>query len=319
MKKHLLEYIDKAKTHSVRGLRILVEYFHALEIVEPVRRADIPIVSVFGSARLKRGHKEYETAKKLGRLLYENGFAVVTGASQGIMEAANEGVVEGMVAEFKKQKEFRKTPVARIRKSRAFEKKLAHYSLGLKISLPFEPHSNPHLGVVATFHYFMIRKFFFATLSSAFVACEGGWGTRDELYEMLTLVQTGKMELMPIIYISSHPKHIKDDLKFAVDNRYISPEDLSLIQIVSDYKEAVDIIKRFYRHVKAISYEKKRHVEIFLKEPLSAAQKKRLTGLVAHKYRQTFPGGIRFFKNKLELRNFQYRSYGVLRQFIDEI
>jgi len=291
MKKHLLEYIASTKSDSVRGLRILVEYFYALEIFRPVIKSDIHIVSVFGSARLKPGNKEYEVAKKIGRLLYQNGFAVVTGASQGIMEAANEGVVDGMVAKFKKLKKFKSRSIQEIKKSSKFEKELDHYSLGLKISLPFEPDSNPHLGVVATFHYFMVRKFFFATLSSAFIACEGGWGTRDELFEMLTLVQTGKMPLMPIIYISPNPKHLKDDLNYSVKRGYISREDLNLIQIVSDYKKAVNIVKRFYSIVKTISYDRKQDVIVTLKKELSRPQKARVKNIVEKKYKKNISRG----------------------------
>lgn len=319
MKLHLLEYIDTAKSESVRGLRILVEYFYALENFEPTRRSRINVISVFGSARLKPGNKEYEAAKKLGKLLYQEGYAVVTGASQGIMEAANHGVVDGIVLDFRKKRPFKNKTREDIIQSKQFQKKLDQYSLGLKISLPFEPEHNPHLGVVATFHYFMVRKFFFAKLSSAFIACEGGWGTRDELFEMLTLVQTGKMPLMPIIYISQTPRHFKIDLEYSVKKGYISPDDLNLIQIVSDYKKAVAIVKKFYSYVKKISYEKKKHLEVILRQELKPAQKKRLTNLVQGKYKKVFPGGIRFTNKKFVLRDYSYKSYGIVRNVIDAI
>lgn len=317
MKQHLLEYLAKAKSPSVRGLRILIEYFHALDSFAPLQRADRHIVSVFGSARLKPGNKEYDEAKKLGKLLYQDGFAVVTGASQGIMEAANHGVVDGMVADFKKSKKYRTKSIEAIIKSKEFQKKLDQFSLGLKISLPFESDINPHIGLVATFHYFMVRKFFFATLSSAFIACEGGWGTRDELYEMLTLVQTGKMSLMPIIYVTRSPKHMQLDLDYTVKRGYISKDDLSLIDIVSDYKKAAAIVKKFYSKVKKISYYKKKHVDVFLHKPLRREQQKRMRNLVEKKYKNNFPGGIQFHKNKFVLRHYVHKSYGVVRKIID--
>src|SRR3989338_7925477 len=94
MREHLKEYIDESKTASVRGLRILLEYFYATEIFEPIVRDDIKIISVFGSARTKEGTPEYAAAYELGKCLYRDGFAVVTGASCGIMQAANQGVAD---------------------------------------------------------------------------------------------------------------------------------------------------------------------------------------------------------------------------------
>lgn len=316
MKEHLLSYIDTAKTASVRGLRILVEYFYALEIFEPILKSKVKIVSVFGSARLKSDTKEYQDAKKIGQLLYENGYAVVTGASKGIMQAANEGVSVGIIEELKKNKKFKTQ--RDIIDSEEYKKKLYHYSVGLKISLPFEPDNNPFLGVVATFHYFMVRKFFFGTLSSAFVACEGGWGTRDELFEILTLVQTGKAPLMPIIYISPKPKHLLDDIKFSVEEGYISPEDQSLLDVVSDYRKAVAIINRFYSVVDRLVYDKEKTVEIFLTRDPTPAQKQKIKSLVTAQYAKVFADVV-FTRKKMELTGFNYKSYGIVRKLIDII
>lgn len=317
MRKHLLDYIDRAKSHNVRGLRILVEYFYAEEIFSKVLRSDIHIVSVFGSARIQPGAKEYEDAKKLGALLYDNGFAVVTGASQGIMQAANEGVADALMDQFRKLKKYKSDTA--IRKSPEFKDKIDHYSLGLKISLPFESENNPYLGVVATFHYFMVRKFFFGSMSSAFIACEGGWGTRDEMFEILTLVQTGKAPLMPVIYISDSPKHLQDDVDYALKKKYISPEDRSLLQIVSDYRQAVEIIKKFYSIVKKICYDNSGNIDIFLQHEITAKQQALVTRLVENKYQKNFAGGVKFFKNKFQLRGFNYRSYGIVRTIIDSL
>jgi len=242
MKEHLLNYFDTAKTDSVRGLRILVEYFYALDAYQKATQRDSHIVSVFGSARSKAESTEYKRAKKLGQKLYESGFGVVTGASQGIMKAANEGVHEGIYARLKKNLKSKKVEIVNTPEYKAELKK---FSLGLKISLPFEEEFNPFLGTVATFHYFMVRKFFFATLSSAFIACEGGWGTRDELFEIMTLVQTGKTPLVPIIYLSPDASHLKADVDFCLKEGYISKDDTYLFDIVTDYKKAVAIIKKF--------------------------------------------------------------------------
>lgn len=317
MKEHLLEYIDKATSHSVRGLRILTEYFYATEIFEPIVKSNTRIVSVFGSARRKQGTWEYDAAKKLGALLYQNGYAVVTGASSGIMQAANEGVAEGIIAELKKKKKYKSDE--EVAKSPEFKKILSTRSVGLKITLPFEPVNNPWVGIYATFHYFMVRKFFFGSLSSAFIACEGGWGTRDELFEILTLVQTGKAPLMPIIYVSPDPDHLLKDIEYCVRKEYISPEDKHLIQIVGDYKKAVEIVNSFYSVVKRISYETKPDTcDITLAKPLSAKQKSVLKNKIEKDFKKIF-SGIVFRKDGFELTGFNYRSYGIVRSLIDLI
>lgn len=319
MRQHLLEYINNAETHAVRGLRILLEYFYALEVFEPLHDINLHVVSVFGSARCQPGSHYYEEATNLGRLLYDNGFAVVTGASQGIMEAANKGVALAIVEDLKKSQRFKNKTKKQIVASPEYSKILDTYSLGLKISLPFEAECNPHLGTVATFHYFMVRKFFFAALSSAFIACEGGWGTRDELFEMMTLVQTGKMELMPIIYITRDPDHIRVDLDYSVNHGFISEQDLKLIQIVGDYREAVGILQRFYSVVKNIRYAKEGQITINLKTPLDSPKKRVVKGLVAKKFKDVFTGGVKFTEDRVDFLGYVHKSYGVLREIIDEI
>ena len=193
------------------------------------------------------------------------------------------------------------------------------YSFGLKISLPFEKESNPFLGNMTTFHYFMVRKFYFAKISSAFIACEGGWGTRDELFEIMTLVQTGKAPLMPIIYVSPTPGHFETDINYAVKKKYLAPEDRDLISIVPSYKYAVRIIKKFYRYVKYISYDKVNHIQIFLEKDLTKEQKNKITRIVEKKYKDVFTGGVRFYKNKFELRGYVHKSYGIVRKIIDSL
>lgn len=319
MKKHLHDYINSSKSHSVRGLRFLLEYFYALEVFEPLHDPSLNVVSVFGSARCKPGNSDYDKAVKLGEHLYDNGFAVVTGASQGIMEAANKGVAQGILKQLKSKAKFKSKSNAEIEKSSEFQKILKNYSLGLKISLPFESEHNPHLGTVATFHYFMVRKFFFAKLSSAFIACEGGWGTRDELFEIMTLVQTGKAPLMPIIYISDTPAHLTDDLEYSVRKKYVSEEDLYLIQVVPDFKKAVSIISKFYGVVKSVSYDRENQIDIELAKPLTQSQKQKVQKLVDGQYKNIFTGGVQFTARKMIFKDCIHKSYGILRHVIDSI
>ena len=163
----------------------------------------------------------------------------------------------------------------------------------------------------------MIRKFFFATLSQAFIACEGGWGTRDELFEMLTLVQTGKNPLMPIIYLSPEPDHLKADLEHSLRLKYIDKEDLHLLNIVKRPGDAVRIIRNFYRHVERIKYPTKDLIRIYWKLPLDRA--------LEHRFQSLWPHYARYFqkyhwrKTRLELIGFNARSFGVLREFINKL
>ncbi len=317
MRQHLLEYIDSAKSGSVRGLRVLVEYFYALEIFEKVVKSDIHIISVFGSARIKSDHPEYARARDLSRKLYENGFGVVTGASFGIMGAANHGVSDGVLEKYKKK--FPHLTDDQIKDHEEFKNELALYSLGLKITLPFEANNNPYLGTSATFHYFMVRKFFFAALSSAFVACEGGWGTRDELFEILTLVQTGKAPLMPIIYVTPDPEHIRQDVMYAHDNQYYTSFDLELLEIVSDADEAVLKIKQFYSLIKSISNDTHGRVEISLKRDLTEQEKSKIQDLVTGKYKDYFKEPTEFKDKRFDLCGFTYRSFGIVKDIINSI
>lgn len=313
MKAHLKEYIDKSRTASVRGLRILLEYFYATEIFEPIVRDDIKIISVFGSARTTEGMTEYQDAYRLGRALYKLGFAVVTGASCGIMQAANQGVADQIAEELVQIGKAKSLKAAR--KTKAYGALLNKYSVGLKISLPFEPVNNPYVGVNATFHYFMVRKFFFGSLSRGFIACEGGWGTRDELYEMLTLVQTGKAPLMPIVYVSSDPTHLRQDLAHTVRKNYIHKEDLRLIDVVKTSEEAVALVDRFYKQIERIDYQKENKIRIYLKTPLSPALQKRLVKAI-HDH-AAFIGPYKLTNSHIDFLKYPHISYGYLRRLID--
>jgi uncharacterized protein (TIGR00730 family) len=315
MKEHLKAYIDSSKTAHVRGLRILLEYFYATEIFEKIVRNRIKIISIFGSARTKPNSPEYRLSYRLGGLLYRAGFAVVTGASRGTMEAANQGVADEIARELVGRKkalsleEARQTPF--------YRKLLRGYSVGLNISLPMEAASNPFVGVNATFHYFMVRKFFFGTLSSGFIACEGGWGTRDELYEILTLVQTGKAPLMPIVYLSPDPTHLKKDFEHALRKKYISEDDLSLIDLVTTPEGAVHRIRQFYHVVEEVHYDREQLVRIVLKKKISTEKKKKAEKIIGRGASSSL--SLEWKEKELILRHYAPSSYGPLRRAVDLI
>lgn len=313
MKEHLKKYIDESKTSHVRGIRVLLEYFYATEIFDEIARKKIKIISVFGSARTKPRSPEYRLAQGVGGLLYRAGFAVVTGASRGIMQAANQGVSDAIAAEIVKKRGAVSLEAAR--QTEAYRERLRDYSVGLSISLPMEVENNPYVGVSATFHYFMIRKFFFGTLSSGFIACEGGWGTRDELFEILTLVQTGKAPLMPIVYLSSNPAHLERDFRHALSGKNISPEDLRLIRLVKTPEAAAQEIRQFYRRVESVIYEREQGVRIILKQAPTARKRREVGRILAEG--GSLPHELEWKGREMVLRRYTPHSYGTLRRAID--
>jgi uncharacterized protein (TIGR00730 family) len=150
--------------HAARIGEEFLEGFRAVE------RIDRPAVSLFGSARVHEGHPAYEEAREVGRRFAEAGFAVVTGGGPGVMEAANRGAKEG-----------------------------GGLSVGFNIELPQEQHENPYLDIEMTFHHFYARKTMFVKAAEGFVIFPGGFGTLDELFESLTLIQTGKVLHFPVV------------------------------------------------------------------------------------------------------------------------
>jgi uncharacterized protein (TIGR00730 family) len=141
-----------------------------LEGFRTVERIDRPAVTLFGSARVDEGHPAYEEAREVGRRFAEAGFAVVTGGGPGVMEGANRGAKEG-----------------------------GGLSVGFNIDLPHEQHENPYLDIELTFHHFYARKTMFVKAAEGFVIFPGGFGTLDELFESLTLIQTGKVLHFPVV------------------------------------------------------------------------------------------------------------------------
>ncbi len=182
-------------------------------------------VTVFGSARTPVEHPNYALARQLGKTLARYKLMVMTGAGGGIMAAAHEGAGR-------------------------------HYSLGLNITLPFEQHANPTVegtDNLLSFHFFFVRKLFFVKEADALVLCPGGFGTLDETLEVLTLIQTGKSPLVPIVLLDEPGgSYWKDALAFIqkqlLENHYILPSDLSLMRLFTNAEAAAQEIDHFYQN-----------------------------------------------------------------------
>lgn len=221
----LLEWVDPRDPRrseqrmirdSWRVQRIQSEFVSGFDALENVAEA----VTVFGSARIKERTPEYELARELGRLLGHEGFAVITGGGPGAMEATNRGAYEAGAE-----------------------------SIGLNIELPFEQHTNPWITLTMNFRYFFVRKTMFVKYAQAFVCLPGGFGTLDELFEAVTLVQTEKVLKFPIVLIGQDfwgP--LVDWLRNTLEAEgKISPGDVDLMQVVDTPAEAVAIIVKAAR------------------------------------------------------------------------
>jgi uncharacterized protein (TIGR00730 family) len=174
-----------------------------------------PGVSVFGSARVAEGDPGYALARAVGAAFGQAGFAVITGGGPGVMEAANRGARD-----------------------------VGAQSVGLNIELPFEQHTNPYLDVELTFHYFFARKVCFVRYAMGFVVLPGGFGTIDELFEALTLIQTEKVRQFPVVLVGrAHWGPLWDWVRDRlVGEGYVSPEDLDLVTLCDDPDEAVEAL-----------------------------------------------------------------------------
>ncbi len=203
-------------TDSWRVLRIQGEFVHGINALAEVGAA----VAVFGSARIKESHRLYAAARKLGKLLADAGFAVITGGGPGLMEAANRGAYEA-----------------------------GGLSIGCNIELPFEQLSNRYLDLSINFRYFFVRKTMFVKYSEGFVIFPGGFGTLDELFEALTLVQTRKISRFPIIlYDSAYWKGLLDWIvNTQLPAGAISPEDLNLLILTDSVEEIRDALVECYK------------------------------------------------------------------------
>ena len=180
-----------------------------------------PSISIFGSARTQPSDPYYTKTVEIASMISEMGFGIISGAGPGIMEAANKG--------------------AKLAKGK---------SIGLRINLPFEQFTNEYVDeeYLLKFDYFFVRKLMFQKYSQGFVVMPGGYGTLDELFNALTLIQTKKSKLFPIILVGKkHYEPLFDWIKGTLaENKLISPEDIDLINLVEDKEEVKQILSDFY-------------------------------------------------------------------------
>lgn len=194
---------------------IMAEFVEATEYLSEIR----PAISLYGSARLKPGTKYYKLATKIARILSDEGFAIISGGGPGIMEAANRGAHGGMAP-----------------------------SVGLNIELPHEQHGNRFQDIALRFRHFFTRKVTFVKNSDAFIVMPGGWGTMDELFEVLTLVQTKKSRRVPIILVGASfwaglLDWFRDQL---LSMKLIGEHDMDLIQVIDEPEAIRDAVMAFY-------------------------------------------------------------------------
>jgi uncharacterized protein (TIGR00730 family) len=206
---------DRLHTDSWRIFRIMAEFVEGFEVMANVGTA----VSVFGSARTKPDDPFYQQAEETSRLLAKQGLAIITGGGPGIMEAGNRGAFEA-----------------------------GGTSIGLNITLPQEQEGNRYQTISLDFHYFYARKVMFVKYASAFICFPGGFGTLDEFFEVVTLVQTLKVEAFPIVlYGSGYWRGLVDWIRAQVGPSFIDPEDTDIFRIADTPKEAVKLVTKGIR------------------------------------------------------------------------
>ena len=198
--------------------KIMSEFVYGYERMSQIG----PCVSIFGSARTKPEDKYYELTVKVANKIVEQGYGIITGGGPGIMEAGNKGANLG-----------------------------GGTSVGLNIDLPFEQHDNPYIDANKNldFDYFFVRKVMFVKYSQGFVVMPGGFGTLDELFEAITLIQTGKIDKFPIILVGKdYWSGLMDWIKSTLVEEFktVSAKDLDLIDLVDTEDEVVDILDKFY-------------------------------------------------------------------------
>lgn len=217
----LRQIIDQEKATSLKAreswhmFTIMAEFIESTERLSSIR----PAVTIFGSARTKPDHPDYLKCVDLSHRLSDEGFAVISGGGPGIMEAANKGAFEG-----------------------------ASPSVGLNIELPHEQRSNPWQNISLSFRHFFARKVAFVKYADAYVVFPGGFGTMDEVSEVLTLIQTGKTRNIPVILVgTSFWQGLLDWIRVQmVGNGMINPDDLYLVQLIDEPANIVDAIFAFY-------------------------------------------------------------------------
>ncbi len=207
---------DFTKEDTWRMFRIMSEFVDGFEVLSQVGKA----VSIFGSSRSPASNKYYKLAEETAYLLSKAGYAVITGGGPGIMEAGNKGA-----------------------------RRAKGLSIGLNIQIPAEQKPNPYIDTLLDFHYFFVRKVMFVKYAKAFVIMPGGYGTLDEFFEAINLIQTQRIPRFPVIVFGSqYWQGIIDWLKNKVlKEGNISKEDLDLFKVADKPKEVVQIIKKFYK------------------------------------------------------------------------
>lgn len=217
--------------------KVLAELVDGFELM---KRVD-PAVSIFGSARMGKNSEYWKMTEELCKTVTSTGFSLISGGGPGLMEAANKGAHEG-IAQYKKE----------------FPKDRPPISVGLTIQLPFEPKANEYVDLQVDFRYFFIRKVMFARYARAFIIMPGGFGTLDELFEALTLIQTNKMQAFPIVMMGKdYWSGLLDWMKkTCLKQGTLSKENLDLIQVTDDPEEAIEIVATYYSDL--VSLIKKR-------------------------------------------------------------
>lgn len=210
------QYVIDAMTvsDSWRLFKILAEFTDGFEALGDLH----PAVSIFGSARVKPGEPTYEKTVVIARKLAQQGFHIITGGGPGVMEAGNKGAREGGTK-----------------------------SVGLNIELPLEQNPNPFSTINLHFQYFFVRKVMFVKYAQAYIGMPGGFGTMDEIFEAITLIQTRRIKPFPVIlvgkdYWSGLIEWIRATL---LSSNYIFPEDLDILTVLDDPDEVVHMIKKY--------------------------------------------------------------------------
>ncbi|HNQ28431.1 MAG TPA: TIGR00730 family Rossman fold protein [Aquaticitalea sp.] len=219
LEKHSRAWTEIKSNDSWAIFKIMGEFVNGYEKLSRIG----PCVSIFGSARTKPNEKYYKLAEEVAKKIVEHGYGIITGGGPGIMEAGNKGAhIAGGT------------------------------SVGLNIELPFEQHDNPYIDPdkVLDFDYFFVRKVMFVKYSQGFVVMPGGFGTLDELFEAITLIQTNKIEKFPLILVGTEfwkglLEWIKQTLLDTFGN--ISPNDMNLVHLVDTPEEVIEILDNFYK------------------------------------------------------------------------
>ncbi|WP_127844160.1 LOG family protein [Psychroflexus aestuariivivens] len=210
---------NEIKTNDSWALfKIMSEFVDGYERLSQIG----PCVSIFGSARMNPGDKFYELAVKVANKIVDQGYGIITGGGPGIMEAGNKGANIG-----------------------------GGTSVGLNIELPFEQHDNPYIDrdKNLNFDYFFVRKVMFVKYSQGFVVMPGGFGTLDELFEAITLIQTGKIDKFPIILVGKkYWTGLLDWIIATMSEKFgtVNSDDLKLIELVDNEDEVIEILDKFY-------------------------------------------------------------------------